>query len=289
MVLKVFLQVMQDFIIRYRRLWRFFVAILGITSIGLAGSLAYAQTDSEPEPEQSTETLIYIPYTQAREPKLLEYLPFNPLVPRDGKATLYEDLSRADCLGEVPSDTHLIAGINSWDFSGVRVPGVQNGFSAWLCGAYLEVTGPKGSVVVQIVDRCRLCEINDLSLPREVLDQIGEAGSEEVAITWKLAKVELEGPVEYHFTELSSGRQTGLQIKNHATPILMVEFAAETPTGYLTVGVRNEYNVFITHAPLLGERIYRITDIFGQTITDTITVSYDKSPFLSSSQFPSQP
>lgn len=61
MVLKVFLQVMQDFIIRYRRLWRFFVAILGITSIGLAVSLAYAQTDSEPEPEQSTETLIIHP------------------------------------------------------------------------------------------------------------------------------------------------------------------------------------------------------------------------------------
>jgi expansin (peptidoglycan-binding protein) len=55
---------------------------------------------------------------------------------------------------------------------------------ATVCGAYLAVSGPQGTVTVRIVDLCPECQAGHLDLPEGV-----------VAITWQAVSPALSGPI----------------------------------------------------------------------------------------------
>jgi len=54
-----------------------------------------------------------------------------------------------------------------------------------VCGACLNVTGPKGTVKVKMVDRCQGCSSGDLDLSTAAFDEIADQSTGRVKIVWE--------------------------------------------------------------------------------------------------------
>jgi len=63
-----------------------------------------------------------------------------------GEGTYYDATGAGNCSFDASPDNLMVAAMNHTDYD-----------NAALCGAYVQVTGPKGVVVVRIVDRCPEC------------------------------------------------------------------------------------------------------------------------------------
>ncbi len=141
--------------------------------------------------------------------------------------------------------------------------------NAWLCGAYVQISGPEG--VGACADRRSLPGVQasgDIDLSHEAFAKIAEMVAGRVPVTWRLVSPALSEPIRYRFKEGSSKWWTAVQIRNHRTPIWRVEYRAGS--GAFKEAPRERYNCFIETAGM-GDSPYtfRVTDIFGQTLTDT--------------------
>jgi expansin (peptidoglycan-binding protein) len=91
-----------------------------------------------------------------------------------GEATYYE-AEAAGALGACgtpfPSD-YLVAAINDEQYSKAN------------CGRCVSVTGPKGTVVVRILDKCPGCDSGDLDLSETAFTKIANKADGRVKITW---------------------------------------------------------------------------------------------------------
>ena len=67
------------------------------------------------------------------------------------------------------------------------------------CGACVEIQGPKGSVKVQIVDRCPACKPGDIDLNAEAFDSIASRAQGRVSISWKVVPCEVTNPLSFSF------------------------------------------------------------------------------------------
>jgi expansin (peptidoglycan-binding protein) len=92
---------------------------------------------------------------RSAEPASVVYL---PLVIRDatyrtGKGTYYNVDSAGNCSFDPSPDDLMVAAMNHADYG-----------NAALCGTFIEIIGPKGRVVVRIVDRCPECARGDVDM-----------------------------------------------------------------------------------------------------------------------------
>lgn len=139
--------------------------------------------------------------------------------------------------------------------------------SAELCGACAEVTGPSGTIVVSIEDRCPECAFGDIDLSAEAFPYIADPILGRVAITWKIISCPVTGPVSFYFKEGSSQWWTAVQVRNHKNPIQKFEYLKN---GVWTELPRQTYNYFEDAAGMgPGPYDFRITDINGNTLTET--------------------
>jgi expansin len=88
-----------------------------------------------------------------------------------GEATYY-DADGVGACGSPTSDGDLVAAMN----------GAQ--YSKAVCGKCAAVTGPRGSVVVKIVDKCPGCSSGDLDLSQTAFAKIAKMSEGRVKITW---------------------------------------------------------------------------------------------------------
>ena len=89
-----------------------------------------------------------------------------------GYATSYVYVPGSGTCGFVGDDSDpMVAAANSTDFAGSE-----------MCGQYIRVTGPLGSVDVRIVDLCPSCPAGDFDLNQTAFAMIGSSGA--VSITW---------------------------------------------------------------------------------------------------------
>ncbi|WP_345703640.1 expansin EXLX1 family cellulose-binding protein [Clavibacter michiganensis] len=72
----------------------------------------------------------------------------------------------------VPADRMYVA-LSSPEYSGAAA-----------CGTFLDVTGPKGTVRVQVVDQCHECEIGHLDLSEEAFRAIGDFDAGIIPISY---------------------------------------------------------------------------------------------------------
>lgn len=88
-----------------------------------------------------------------------------------GEATYYYYSSGGACGLDPPADL-LVAAINDEQYS------TEN------CGRCAQVKGPKGTVIVTVLDKCPGCDSGDLDLSEQAFEKIASTSAGRVQITW---------------------------------------------------------------------------------------------------------
>jgi expansin (peptidoglycan-binding protein) len=161
--------------------------------------------------------------------------------------------------------------------------------NAALCGAYVSVSGPKGAVTVRIVDLCPECRSGHLDLSREAFAQIADLPLGRVPVAWQIISPTLDGPIAYHFKDGSNPWWTAVQIRNHRNPIAKLEYL--NSRGQWVSVPRTGYNYFVQTDPGMGSGPYsfRVTDRYGNQITDSGIPHIENGTVNGTAQFPPGP
>lgn len=175
-----------------------------------------------------------------------------------------------------PNDL-MVSAINRPDFD-----------TASACGAYVQVTGPKGTVMVRIVDLCPGCAVGDLDLSQQAFAKIANIAAGRVPITWQVVSPEIPGPIAYHFKTGSSKWWTAVQIRNHRNPVAKFEYL-QNGTTWVEVA-RQSYNYFVEANGMgPGPYNFRVTDLYGNVLTDSGVPLQADATFNGAGQFPYGP
>jgi expansin (peptidoglycan-binding protein) len=141
------------------------------------------------------------------------------------------------------------------------------------CGAYIEATGPKGTVTVKIVDRCPECAPGDIDFSPQAFDLIADRVDGRVPITWNLVSAPQGiGNLQFVVKDGSNPWWIGIQVRNHATVVSSMEALVN---GSWVPLERQQYNYFLAPSGLgNGPFTLRVTDLYGEQLTKTgVTLS----------------
>ncbi len=199
----------------------------------------------------------------------------NPV--HQGIATYYDATGQGACMFSASPQDLMVAAMNADEYDNASV-----------CGAYVHVSGPSGEVMVRIVDLCPECTAGHLDLSREAFARIADLPLGRVAITWQVVSPPLSGPIAYHFKDGSNPWWTAVQVRNHRNPVAMLEYL----DGSQWVAVpRTAYNYFVQTNPGMGTGPYtfRVTDSYGNTLTDSGIAHIENGTIAGASQFPPGP
>lgn len=192
-----------------------------------------------------------------------------------GEATYYTFASGAgSCMFDSTPGDLMVAAMNRNDYAGSQV-----------CGECVSVTGPKGTILVRVVDLCPECPQGNLDLSPLAFSQIGDIELGHVPITWQLVPCPVIGPITYHFKEGSNQWWTAVQIRNHRYPISSVEYLT-TQQKYKLLE-RVGYNYFVESAGMgPGQYTFRVTDIYGHVLVDSAIAHEENGNVPGHGQFP---
>lgn len=176
-----------------------------------------------------------------------------------GNATFYGGGYEGGCamLDPVPEDVWITA-MNLPDYN-----------CAELAGAYLEVTGELGSIFVLVTDLLPEGEKGDLDLYTDAFPLIAPAEKGRVPVTWRIVPLPAaeKEPVSYKYKDGSSPFWCGVQVRGHRYPLEKLEYLGAD--GEFIELPRRNYNYFEAQSGLgEGPFTFRLTDIYGQVITD---------------------
>ncbi len=152
------------------------------------------------------------------------------------------------------------------------------------CGQCLEVTGPAGTAVVQVVDRCNTCADNLLVISKPGFDKIaGTASHGRENIKWKQVPCAVQGQLEFIIKKSSSAYWTAIQVRNHRLPIKSV--AVKKGDAWVEMSRSND-NYFVAEKGVgAGAFTLRITANDGQTIEHTFEKWKDGQTYPGAAQF----
>jgi expansin (peptidoglycan-binding protein) len=203
----------------------------------------------------------------------------NPPTPiHQGIATYYNATGDGACMfGPSPNDL-MVAAMNAEEYN-----------NAGVCGSYVYVTGPKGSLTVRIVDLCPECLAGHLDLSREAFVQVADLYLGVVPITWQVVSPDIAGPISYHFKDGSNQWWTAVQIRNHRNPIAQLEYL-NADDQWINVP-RTSYNYFVQTNPGMGTGPYsfRVTDSYGNVLIDSGITHIENGTIPGAAQFPLGP
>lgn len=242
-------------------------------ALGCFGLLLLAALIYSPAVAQSGPQTTWLPLVLA-----VPAPPVNTNPTHEGVATYYDADGGGSCMfGPSPWDL-MVAAMNEPDFG-----------HADYCGAYVRVTGPKGTVVVRIVDMCPGCRVGLLDMSPQAFALIGDLPQGRVPITWQVISPEISGPIAYHFKDGSNQWWTAVQIRNHRNPIAKFEYLNDS--GQWVAVVRSDYNYFIQTHPGMGPGPYtfRVTDSYGNVLVDSGIVHIENGTVNGAGQFPPGP
>jgi expansin (peptidoglycan-binding protein) len=178
---------------------------------------------------------------------------------KSGEGTYY-DFANGDgaCMFGPSPDAMDIAALNKPDWSGSS-----------LCGACAEVTGPKGSVTIRIVDQCPECKTGDLDFSPQAFGKIADMAAGRVPISWKLVTCDVSGPIQYKYKDGANQWWTAVQVRNHRLPVTSLEFSRDD--GDYQAMERQDYNYFLTDSGFGPDAVrVRVTAMDGQTLEDDL-------------------
>jgi expansin len=135
------------------------------------------------------------------------------------------------------------------------------------CGSYLEVTGPDGSVRVEVADQCPPCAAGHIDLSAAAFADIAPLSAGLVSVSYRvIADPPLPGPLAVRVKEGSSRYWLALLILNTGNPLAAVQ--VETAAGGWTDLVRASFNYWIAQSGAgPGPFTIRLTDTLGNQVT----------------------
>ncbi|HLK01584.1 MAG TPA: expansin EXLX1 family cellulose-binding protein, partial [Streptosporangiaceae bacterium] len=100
-----------------------------------------------------------------------------------------------------------------------------------LCGAYLDIAGPLGTVRAQVVDMCPGCSDAQLDLSVAAFARIQQPSHGMAPVTWQVARdPALPGPLAVRVGPGSTTTQIALQVLNHGNPLVAVTIDGKPAT-----------------------------------------------------------
>lgn len=177
-------------------------------------------------------------------------------VTQSGEGTYYAATGAGSCSYDAAPESVMVAAINAAQY-----------LNGQACGMCVEVGGPKGRIVVRIVDLCPECKAGDLDLSEQAFVMIAEKRAGRVPITWVPVACSVQGPIAMRFKEGSSQWWLAVQVRNSRLPIRRIEML--TPAAFVVLEQQN-YNYAINdNDPGPGPFTLRITAVDGQQVTET--------------------
>lgn len=217
-----------------------------------------------------TQQAVYLPLIirQTNDP-----VPFGPVHTGDG--TYYYATGAGNCAFDPSPQNLMVAALNYVDYA-----------NAVLCGAYIQVTGPQGSVMVRIVDQCPGCPEGDVDLSLEAFAKIAPISAGRVDISWQLVSPPLDGPVQYYFKPDSHQYWMALQMRNHRNPIAKFEFWNGSSFVEIPRTAYNYYEIQSSGGPFSSPFTFRVTDSLGNVLVDSNIPLSPGAAVDGSAQFP---
>jgi expansin (peptidoglycan-binding protein) len=194
-----------------------------------------------------------------------------------GIATYYDADGTGACSFDPSPQDLLVAAMNDDEYD-----------QAAYCGAYVYVSGPKGTVTVRIVDLCPGCSAGHLDLSEQAFAKIANLSAGRVAITWQVVSPELSGPIAYKFKEGSNQWWSAVQVRNHRNPIAKFEY--RLANGQWVSVPRTGYNYFVQSTGMgPGPYTFRVTDSYGNVLSDSNIPFVEGGTVNGAAQFPAGP
>jgi len=97
-----------------------------------------------------------------------------------GDGTYYDPGIGTGSCGTLHTGDEFVAALNAPQYGSFANPN-----DSPVCGKCVQVTGPKGTVKVKIVDKCPVCKNGDIDLSPAAFDKIADEAAGRVTVTWK--------------------------------------------------------------------------------------------------------
>ncbi len=193
-----------------------------------------------------------------------------------GQATYFDGGYIGGCcnLDAIASGFDVVA-MNEYDYN--------NGL---LAGAFIEITGPKGTVKALVTDLLPADESvrGNLDLNEKTFAKIANPIDGRVNVTWRVIALNAFHTISYRFKAESTQWWAQVQVVGHTYPIAKLEYKAG---GRFVELQREQYNFFTAQNGLgTGAITFRVTDIFGHQLTDTGIVMSPGKTVPGKSNFP---
>lgn len=151
------------------------------------------------------------------------------------------------------------------------------------CGTCIDVTGPKGTITIRIVDLCPECKTGDLDLSESAFALIADPVQGRVPISWVPVSCQASGPISIRFKEGSSEWWMGVQVRNSKLPIKKIEL--QKGGSWVTLE-QQSYNYYLMASnPGPGPFTFRITSTTDQQITESGVQLKDATVVQGTQQF----
>ena len=135
------------------------------------------------------------------------------------------------------------------------------------CGSYLEVTGPRGSVRVKVIDQCPECGAGHIDLSQAAFSRIGVLSQGVIPVSYQtVVDPALPGPLTVRVKEGSSQYWLALRLDNHGNALTRVRVTG--PDGGTHDLRPTDYGYWLA-ASGAGPGPFRVqaTDDQGHTVT----------------------
>jgi expansin len=173
-----------------------------------------------------------------------------------GTATHYVLTGLPNCSYPSPPSDDLFVALSPSEYDGAAA-----------CGGYLTVTGPDGSVTVQVVDQCPDCATGHIDLSEPAFAKLAPLGAGLINVSYQyLVDPAVPGPITMEVKSGSSQYWLALLADNTGNPRASVQ--VETAAGGWMSLVRASYNYWIAQSGAgAGPFTVRLTDTEGHQVT----------------------
>ncbi|WP_353899190.1 expansin EXLX1 family cellulose-binding protein [Micromonospora harpali] len=136
------------------------------------------------------------------------------------------------------------------------------------CGGHLDVTGPKGTVRVLVMDQCPECAPGHLDLSREAFARIADPVQGIVSVSYRaVVDPPLPGPLTFRIKEGASRYWFAVLVADHGNPLRAVE-VRQGDSGGWRAAARQDYNYWLVESGVgPGPYSIRVTDVYGHRVT----------------------
>jgi expansin len=173
-----------------------------------------------------------------------------------GTATHYVLTGLPNCSYASPPANDLFVALSPTEYDGAAA-----------CGGFMTVTGPDGSVTVQVIDQCPDCAAGHIDLSEPAFAELAPLGAGLINVHYQhLADPPLPGPVTMEVKSGSSQYWLALLADNTGNPLASVQVQAASG-GWVSLA-RASYNYWIAPSGAgVGPFTVRLTDTEGNQVT----------------------